>query len=106
MLTVSIVIPTYRHPGDLAICFDSILGQSRPPLEVTVVDNDLKQTAQAVVQLYEARFREQHIALRYRANRRNSLPVARNLGAELSRGDTVLFWTTISSWKQPTCAKS
>jgi len=90
-LTVSVMIPAYRRPKDLADCLDSILGQSVSPLEVIVVDNDAKLSAQAVVCQYEARYREQRIALRYQASHKNSPSFARNMGAKLSQGDIVLF---------------
>jgi GT2 family glycosyltransferase len=90
-LNVSIVIPTYLRPQDLAACLDSILAQSSPPLEVIVVDNDAKQSAQESVRQYAARYGAQRIALRYAASHKNSLPYARNLGVKLSHGDIVFF---------------
>ena len=48
-LTISVVIPTYRRPQDLAACLDSILGQSVMPLEVIVVDNEAAQSTQTLV---------------------------------------------------------
>jgi len=90
-LTASVIIVTYNRPQDLAACLDSILNQSMLPLEVMVIDNDAKQSARAVVCQYEARYTAQEIALRYQVSPKNSLPVARNLGVRLSRGDIVLF---------------
>lgn len=90
-LTVSVVIPTYHRPQDLAACLDSILEQSAPPLEVIVVDNDAQQSAKALVQQYKTRYDKQRIALHYQTSERNSLPCARNLGVKLSQGDIVLF---------------
>ena len=90
-LTVSIVIPTYHRPKDLATCLDAILRQSVLPLEVIVVDNDAGKSAQDAVCQYEARYSARRIALRYEASQKNSSPFARNLGVKLSRGDIVVF---------------
>jgi GT2 family glycosyltransferase len=90
-LTASIVIATYRRPQDLAACLDSILGQSAPPLEVIVVDNDARRSAQATLCPYEAQYRAQRILLRYQASPKNSPSCARNLGVQLAQGDIVLF---------------
>jgi glycosyltransferase involved in cell wall biosynthesis len=90
-LTISVVIPTYRRPQDLAACLDSILGQSVMPLEVIVVDNEAAQSTQTLVRQYEAKYSECQITLRYLANKKNSLPFARNLGVKSSSGEIVLF---------------
>lgn len=90
-LTVSIVIPTYHRPLDLAACLASILGQSVSPLEVIVVDNDAQRSAQATLGEYETKYGAQDIMLRYAASLKNSLPCARNMGVKLAQGDIVLF---------------
>jgi GT2 family glycosyltransferase len=90
-LTASIIVTTYRRPRDLAVCLDSIPGQSVAPLEVIVVDNDPRQGAKATVGDYDARYRARGIALLYEPSPVNSPPRARNLGVRLSRGDVVLF---------------
>ncbi len=90
-LTTSIIIPTYRRATDLAECLDSILHQSVQPLEVLVIDNDAQQSAQEGVSHCEPLYSARQITLHYQVSPKNSLPVARNLGVRLARGDIVLF---------------
>lgn len=91
-MNFSIIIPTYKRPGDLKKCFESILVQTVLPIEVTVVDNaDYFKTEQLIYKNFNT-FAENGINLKYIKNgNSNSANIARNIGADNSIGEILLF---------------
>jgi len=85
---VSVVVPTYRRPADLARCVDSILATEYPLLEVIVVDNGPQEpdTAVLVAERYAADHR-----VHYVSERTSGASRARNLGVRVARGEIVAF---------------
>src|SRR6266536_2228331 len=61
---VSVIVPTYRRPADLARCVDSILATDYPRLEVIVVDNGPheRQTGVLVAERYSADDRVRYLS--------------------------------------------
>lgn len=88
----SIIIPTYKRPDDLKKCLESILVQTVVPLEVIVVDNaDYFETEQLINNSCE-KFVENSINIKYIKNgNSNSANIARNIGADHSIGEILLF---------------
>jgi len=91
-VSVSVIIPTYYRARDLADLFESLLRQTVKPLEVIVVDGTPMDEVERVCSAYRYRFRELGVDLIYIRNpRTRSAAVARNVGAEIARGDILLF---------------
>lgn len=88
---LSVVVPTYRRLEDLDSCLKSIFDQSCMPQEILVVDNDPEGSAESVVRSRVAAASLRGIALRCLRGRVNSLPAARNMGIEETRGDILVF---------------
>lgn len=88
----SIIIPTYKRPEDLKKCLESILVQTVVPLEIIVVDNaDSFETEQLICNNIGL-FVEKGINLKYIKNGSlNSANIARNIGADESIGEILLF---------------
>jgi glycosyltransferase involved in cell wall biosynthesis len=81
--TISVVIPCRNAAGTVAAAVRSALGQSRPPLEVIVVDDGSTDDSAALAEAAGARV--------IRATRRARAGGARNLGIEAARGELVAF---------------
>ncbi len=86
--TVSAVVVTFNRPTELARCLASLVGQSRPPDEVVVVDNSIGSGAAETEAICDQAWQ---MPVRYVLNAVNSLTVGRNLGVDLSAGDYVLL---------------
>lgn len=83
-MNVSVVIPAYQHGDRLAACLDSLLAQTRPPLEIVVVDDGSTDATPEVLKRYEGRVK----AIR---QARSGAAAARNRGFEATSGEAVLF---------------
>jgi len=91
-MQVSIIIPTYNRPKDLAECLDSISNQAYLPFEVLIIDNGNVAETKKFVKKNLSKFGKRNISLSYIKNdKENSLTLARNIGARNARGDIVLF---------------
>jgi GT2 family glycosyltransferase len=86
--SVSVVVPTYRRPADLAHCVDSLLATRYPRLEVIVVDNAPQEpgTAALVAKRFSAEPR-----VRYLREWTPGASRARNLGVRSARGEVIAF---------------
>jgi succinoglycan biosynthesis protein ExoM len=90
---IAICIATYRRPTLLAALLDSLDALVVPPdmsIDVRVIDNDSKRTAEPVVQDLTARGLLAG-RLRYAVEPRNSISLARNRAIEMGRADLVMF---------------
>jgi glycosyltransferase involved in cell wall biosynthesis len=84
--TFSIIIPTFRRPGALAACLESLKGLDHPSFEVVVVDDGSPEPMDEAVRPYRERL--QLTVLR----QENAGPgAARNRGAEAARGSYLAF---------------
>lgn len=88
---VSVVISNYNYGRYLRQAIDSVLTQSRPPLEVLVVDDGSTDGSEAVVRRYGDRVRwvQQHC---------RGVSAARNLGVQESRGGLITFLDADDYW--------
>ena len=91
-MKVSIVVPTYGRPNDLADLFDSLLKQTVKPLEVIVVDDTPSNVIKEVCAKYRNMFEKFSIKLAYIRNWKEPSPaIARNIGVGMAKGDIILF---------------
>lgn len=91
-LKVSVVVPTYYRPNDLSELFDSLLRQTVKPFEVIVIDDTPTDAVYIVCEKYKTKFESVGTGLIYTKNpRERSAAIARNVGAEIARGDIMLF---------------
>jgi glycosyltransferase involved in cell wall biosynthesis len=91
MKTVSVVIPTYNYARYLGEAIDSALGQTLPPLEVTVVDDGSTDDTPQVLAAYGDRIR----VLR---QKNAGVAIARNSGIAAARGEYVAFLDADDVW--------
>jgi glycosyltransferase involved in cell wall biosynthesis len=89
--TVSVIIPTYNYACFLREAIDSALVQTRPPLEVIVVDDGSTDDTAAVLARYGDRIR----VLR---QQNQGVATARNTGIAAARGDYLAFLDSDDAW--------
>ncbi|MGA3059121.1 MAG: glycosyltransferase [Candidatus Bathyarchaeia archaeon] len=93
LASISVVIPTYYRPNDLAELFESILRQTILPLEVIVVDDTPTNEIEALCEVYSVKFKLLYIDLNYVKNsKERSITIARNIGVRMTKGVTVMFF--------------
>lgn len=97
-MEVSVIIPTYNRPDKLRACVQSVLGQTRSPDEIIVVDDASDRSYRDVIEELGQRKGEQ-VRLEYM-----KLPTgggashARNKGAQRARGDLLMFIDDDDTW--------
>jgi glycosyltransferase involved in cell wall biosynthesis len=91
MSTVSVIIPAYNYARFLREAIDSALAQTRPALEVIVVDDGSTDATPEVLSAYGDRIR----VLR---QKNAGVAAARNAGIAAARGDSVAFLDSDDAW--------
>jgi len=86
---VTVVTPCHDAEAFVAETIESVLAQDWPAVEHVIVDDASTDGSWAVVEAYAARFPDRVRALRLAGNRGGSH--ARNRGAELARGEFLMF---------------
>jgi glycosyltransferase involved in cell wall biosynthesis len=82
--TISIVIPSYQHAGELPLCLESIFAQDRKDFEIIVVNDGSTDNTLEVLKPFEGR-----ITLITQENKGGN--AARNRGWAEAKGKYVLF---------------
>lgn len=90
-MIVSVLVPLYNGRRYVGAAIDSILGQTRPPDEVIVVDDGSADGGADIVAGYGARVR-----LLRQENR--GAPAALNAGLRVARGDLIAFLDHDDLW--------
>jgi cellulose synthase/poly-beta-1,6-N-acetylglucosamine synthase-like glycosyltransferase len=87
VLTISVVIPSYCRPKDLARCLDALKQQKRPADEVLVVVRDTDTETWTFVQTFNPEF----LPLRTATVSVSGVVAAMNVGMEAACGDIIAF---------------
>jgi glycosyltransferase involved in cell wall biosynthesis len=90
-VSVSVLVPLHNGRRYIAAAIDSILGQTRPPDEVIVVDDGSTDDGAGIVAGYGDRVR-----LLRQENR--GAPIALNAGLRVARGDLIAFLDHDDLW--------
>ena len=91
MKTISVVIPTYNYAHYLPEAIDSVLRQTYPPLEITVVDDGSTDATPDVLAAYGDR-------IRVIRQKNQGVAAARNAGLSAARGEYVAFLDSDDIW--------
>ncbi|MEG4629294.1 glycosyltransferase [Microcoleus sp. AR_TQ3_B6] len=87
MLTISVVIPSYRRPKDLARCLDALKKQKRPADEILVVVRDTDTETWTFVQTLNPEF----LPVRTATVSVSGVVAAMNAGMDAACGDIIAF---------------
>ena len=87
MLTISVVIPTYRRPKDLARCLNALKKQKRPADEILVVVRDTDTETWTFFQTFNPEF----LPLRTVTVSVCGVVAAMNAGMDVACGDIIAF---------------
>jgi len=87
MLTISVVIPTYRRPKDLARCLDALKKQKVPIYEVLVVVRDTDRETWTFLQT----FNPELLPMRTVTVNVSGVVAAMNAGMDANSGDIIAF---------------
>lgn len=90
---VSVVIPYYNRRECIITCLESVLNQTYRNLEVIIVDDGSKESAEDILAPYLGERVRYH---RYMPNRGPSH--ARNVGVSLARGEYIAFQDSDDLW--------
>lgn len=88
---VSVIIPAYRSAQTIGCAIESLLGQTRPPEEIIVVDDGSPDDIAAAVRPYGSA-----IKLLRKAN--GGASSARNAGIDVASGDLIAFLDSDDFW--------
>lgn len=87
MLKITVVVPTYRRPHDLARCFAALQKQARPVDEVVVVVRDTDEETWEFL----ASLQPQPLPLRATTVSVPGVVAAMNAGLDVAKGDIIAF---------------
>jgi GT2 family glycosyltransferase len=82
-LTVTVVVPALNAEKELPYCLDALLGSTRPPDEIIVVDDGSRDGTADVARAHNVQLMQ--------LDQPHGPASARNHGARLAKGDIVLF---------------
>lgn len=91
-ITFSVIIPTFNRPEQLRQTLESILFQSKLPVEILVIDQSNGNETEMVCKQLESSCEEKRIDLQYHKIVKPSLTFARNFGMRLAKGDFISFF--------------
>jgi glycosyltransferase involved in cell wall biosynthesis len=89
--TVSVVIPTYNRANDLVRAVKSVLGQTRPPDEIIVVDDGSTDDTGAKIETFDGR-------VVYIRQENRGPGAARNRGIAAAHGEWIAFLDSDDRW--------
>ncbi|MET1000230.1 MAG: glycosyltransferase [Acidimicrobiia bacterium] len=92
-LQVSVVIPVYNGRRHLAEAVESLATQTRPPVELIVIDDGSSDDGPAVLEAVDAPF-----PIRIVRQARAGQSTARNRGVELAQGELLAFLDQDDTW--------
>jgi glycosyltransferase involved in cell wall biosynthesis len=93
MASVSVIVPAYNCGEFIGEAIESILGQTRVPDEIIVVNDGSTDDTARVISRYR------HSGLRYVEQRNSGIAATRNRGLSLARGDYIGFLDGDDRWR-------
>ncbi|QDZ39115.1 glycosyltransferase [Euhalothece natronophila Z-M001] len=86
-MKITLIIPTYRRPQDLARCLEAIKAQTRPVDELLIIVRDTDELTQTFLQIYNSEF----LPLKVLSVTTPGVIAAMNVGLEAASGDIISF---------------
>ena len=96
MKSISIIVPIYNAEAYLAMCIDSIIGQTLTNLEIILVDDGSQDASLSICKAYEAK----DARIRVVTQSNSGVSAARNKGMSLATGEYLGF-VDPDDWIEP-----
>lgn len=87
LMSITVIVPTYRRPQDLARCLEAVKNQTRSVDEIIVTVRDTDSETWAFLQ----KFDRQSLPLRIVTVKVTGVVAAMNAGLDVARGDIISF---------------
>ncbi len=97
MTLVSVIVPAYNSEKYLKTCLDSILGQTRKPDQVIIVDDCSVDGTLEIAKEYEKKFENGFTILRNTVN--SGIGFSRKAGVEFAEGNYLTFLSSDDVWE-------
>src|SRR5678815_3268727 len=97
-LTVSVIISSYNYERFIGQTIESVLAQTRPADEVIVVDDGSSDNSTDVIRSFGA-------AVNLIKQKNQGVCKARNVGAEIAKGEVLVFLDSVDLKKKKKLAR-
>jgi len=97
-MDISVIIPSYKAGDTIRATLDSVCEQTRPPLEIVVVDDHSPDDTCTVIEHYIAEHRGAPAIRLLRQSQNGGPAVARNRGIREAHGDWIAFLDSDDRW--------
>ena len=88
MKKISVIIPVYNTEKYLRRCFDSVINQTYPNMEMVVINDGSKDNSEKIINEYRNEYPE---IISYYSKENTGVADTRNFGIEKAKGDYIMF---------------
>ena len=88
MKKISVIIPVYNTEKYLRKCFDSVINQNYPNMEMVIINDGSKDNSEKIINEYKNKYPE---IISYYSKENTGVADTRNFGIEKAKGDYIMF---------------
>lgn len=90
-INISVIIPTFNRKECVKVAIQSVLNQTIPPFEITVIDDGSNDGTDLLI-------KTEFPKVKYNWKKNSGISSARNLGIEKSKGNWIAFLDSDDQW--------
>lgn len=88
MKKISVIIPVYNTEKYLKRCFNSVIEQNYPNLELVIINDGSKDNSESIIEEYKTKYPD---LISYYKKENTGVADTRNFGVEKATGDYIMF---------------
>lgn len=88
MKKISVIIPVYNTEKYLKRCFNSVIEQNYPNLELVIINDGSKDNSESIIEEYKTKYQD---LISYYKKENTGVADTRNFGVEKATGDYIMF---------------